>query len=114
MHYLKLKSIILILFAFLLYSTTAVFSKFASKHDLFSFHYLLFFSFLVIGLGIYAILWQIILKKTPLNIAFMFKSSTIIFGLLFSYFLFEENVTLPNIIGGIIIIIGMLTYSTKE
>lgn len=44
----------------------------------------------------------------------MFKSSTIIFGLLFSYFLFEENVTLPNIIGGIIIIIGMLTYSTKE
>ncbi|MCQ2975204.1 MAG: hypothetical protein MJ211_10410 [Bacteroidales bacterium] len=99
--------------AFAIYSSSGIFSKMASYYEFLSPMYIINIGGVILVLGIYAIMWQLILKKMPLTIAFMWKCVCSIWGLLFSYFIFNENITLNNILG-IIIIIGGLLYLTWE
>ena len=62
-------------------------------------------------LGIYAILWQVILKKIPLNKAFLFKSMIVLFTLLIAYIFFKEVIVLKNIVGAALIITGIIINS---
>lgn len=104
----------LLFVTFFIYSLESVFSKMASGYDTLSLKYCLFFGCVIIVLGIYAILWQIILKLMPLSKAFPYKSLSIIYILLFSVFLFGETITVNNIIGAMLIIVGLIVLSWKR
>jgi len=65
-------------------------------------------------LGIYAILWQQILKHIPLTTAFMFKSITVLYGMFFAAILFKENITMNNMIGAMLIITGIIILGWKS
>jgi drug/metabolite transporter (DMT)-like permease len=69
-------------------------------------------------LGLQAITWQLALKKYPLSFAYFFMSGVYVFILLFSFFVFHESVSLNNILGTIIIMVGIVFLSmgnsTKE
>ena len=102
---------ILLVLAFLIYSSSGVFTKLASRVSFLSIEYCLYFAIVILILAIYAVLWQIILKSTPLSQAFLFKSSTVIFSLLFASCLFGEHVTFQNLVGASIIIAGIIVNS---
>lgn len=110
---LSIGSLILLIIAFLIYSTTGVFSKLTSAEEFLSFDYFAFLSLVLLAMGIYAFLWQIILKKLSLSQAFLFKSMTVVFALAFAYFLFDEKITWNNIIGACIIIVGIIFNSLE-
>ena len=110
---MKSRSILLMLIAFLVYSTTGIFMKMSSTKDLFSTAFILYYGLAITVIAIYAVLWQIILKSVPLTIAFMSKSITIVFGLLFAHFLFAESITTNNIIGILVIISGIIVLGWK-
>lgn len=93
--------------AFLVYSFSSVFSKWASMADFLSPAYLLRLSGAVGVLGIFALLWQQIIKRMPVSDAYMFKGTSIIFVLLLSYVVFGEAITVTNLIGAVLIIGGM-------
>lgn len=111
MKSLSISSIILLIIAFAVYASTGIFSKLASMQDFLSMDYCFFLGAIVLMLAIYAILWQIILKSTPLAQAFLFKSSTVIFALIFASFLFDEHVSLQNLVGASFIIAGIVVNS---
>ena len=111
MKRLSISSIFLLIIAFVVYSSTGIFTKLASLQDFLSMEYCFFLGGVVLMLAIYAILWQIILKSTPLAQAFLFKSSTVIFALIFAFCLFGEHVTPQNLIGASIIIVGIIVNS---
>ena len=96
--------------AFLIYSFAPILSKAASTHGFLSLPYLLYLAGAVLTLGIYAIVWQQIIKRIPVSDAYMFKGTTIIFVLLLSRLLFGEAITLQNCIGAAIIIGGIALY----
>ncbi len=102
---------ILLVFAFIIYSSSGVFTKLASKVDFLSIEYCLYFSIVILILAIYAILWQILLKSTPLTQAYLYKSLTVIFSLLFASCLFGEHITLQNLVGASTIIAGIIVNS---
>ena len=52
-------------------------------------------------------LWQQVLKRIELSTAYLFKGTTLIFTMLFAALLFGEAITIPNIIGSVIIIAGI-------
>lgn len=62
-------------------------------------------------MGLYAILWQQILKRIELSLAYMFKGTSIVFVMLLAYALFDEQITWNNIVGAIIIIVGIALYA---
>lgn len=103
----------LITMAFIVYSSTGIFTKLASKQEFFSLRYIASFMCVILMLGFYAVLWQKILIFMPLNKAFLFKSVSILITLLYSFFLFSEVITVNNLIGSIVIISGLIVLSWK-
>lgn len=79
----------------------------ASRQEFLSWPYLLWFAGAVGVIGVYAILWQQILKRIELSTAYMFKGITLVATMLIAALLFGEAITIPNIIGSIIIITGI-------
>ena len=79
----------------------------AALQEPFSWSYLLWFGGAVAIIGIYAVLWQQILRRIELSTAYLFKGTTLIFTMLFAALLFGETITIPNIIGSVIIITGI-------
>ena len=111
---LSVQTFVLLALAFMIYSSTGVFSKQASFHEFLSQGYILNFGMVVITMGLYAVIWQFILGKIPLSQAYLFKSLTVVFSLLFAYILFGEYITLKNVIGSLVIIVGIVINSISK
>jgi len=91
----------------LYYSLISIATKTTSKYEIGSFRFIVGYGVVIAMLFVYALFWQQVLKKVPLSTAFMFKGSSIIFILLISFFIFNETVTIFNIMGCIIIGAGI-------
>ena len=92
----------------MLYACVGICTKKAALQSPMSWPYLLWFCGAVAIIGAYAILWQQILKRIELSTAYMFKGTTLIFTMLIAALLFGEAITLPNILGSVIIIVGII------
>ena len=95
----------------LVYACTSIFTKMASRQEMMSWPYLLWIAGAIGVMGVYALLWQQVIKRMPLSMAYMFKGTSLIFVLLFSALLFGETITLNNVIGSAIIIVGIVLYA---
>lgn len=91
----------------MVYASVGVCTKMAALQTPFSWPYLLWFGGAVAVIGTYAILWQQVLRRIELSTAYMFKGTTLIFTMLIAALLFGETITIPNIVGSVIIIIGI-------
>lgn len=103
---------ILLITAFFIYSCSGIFSKYASMQEFLSLPYIAFISGVVFVLGVYAIMWQQIIKRMPVGDAYLFKGTGVVFGLLIAHFIFGEAITLNNVIGSAVIIAG-ITLNTR-
>ena len=90
------------------YSLVTITSKLASAKPFLSFSFLFYFMILNLLSGTYAIVWQQIIKRIPLNTAYSTKSIGIIWGVLWGRLFFMERVTPMMIIGCIAIILGIV------
>ena len=96
------------------YSLTGVASKYAAKEEFLSYRFILFYGIVLFGLFVYAFAWQQIIKHMPLISAYANKGVTVIWGLIWGYFLFSEEITLRKVIGALIIIGGIVTIVTAD
>lgn len=106
--YLKLHIIIL------LFTMVTITSKYVSKYEFLSMEYLCGVGVIVGILGVYAILWQQIIKDFSPSVAYSNKSVTTIWVLIFSFVFFHEEITLNNILGAIVIILGVILVSQND
>lgn len=90
------------------------FTKLASSYDFCSFPYLCCLLGVLFVLGLYAILWQLVLKKVSLNRAYLFRSLGLPYGLAIAYFAFHEEVSWQNILGGVIVLCGLLILTSGK
>lgn len=108
---LSISSLLLLIVAFLIYSCTGIFTKLASMQEMLSGAYIQYFSLVIFAMGVYAVLWQLILKRVDLAKAFLFKSLTVIFALFFAWSIFGEVITFKNILGCAFIVSGIILNS---
>ena len=111
---LSVRNILFLSFAVAVYSASGFFSKMASRQEFLSFPYLLYLGGVVIVLGTYAILWQMALKKVPLNKAYLFRSLGLVYSIAIAYFIFHETITWGNLLGGGIVLGGLLVLMTEK
>lgn len=95
----------------LVYACTYICMKMASAHASLSGPYLVWILGAIGVMGIYAVLWQQILARTPLSTAYMYKGTSLVFVLLFSALLFGESITITNVIGSTIIVAGIILFA---
>ena len=117
-----IKTFAVLHFILLLYSFVGVFMKLAfqtdaqAKGEEFSiFTFFLFAGLAVLCLGIYAIVWQQVLKKLPLTVAFTNKAICIVWGMLWGSLFLSDQITWYKIVGSLIVLPGVvLVVSSNE
>ena len=109
----KTLSIYLLLhFAVFVLALGTVCSKFAANQEFMSFSFIVLYAGVIGTLAIYAIIWQQVLKKIPLTNAFVNKSATLFWSLLWGVTLFGETITPSMIIGILIVFLGVILVVT--
>ena len=98
----------------LLYACVTLFTKYASQQEFMSVRYCLGLAGAIGVMGIYAICWQQILKRIELSTAYMFKGTSLIFVMLLAFVIFGEEITMMNIIGACVIVLGITLYAKSE
>lgn len=109
----KLVNYILLYITLLIYSASTIFAKIAAQQDMIV-KVLVFMGLEVGCLGLYAVIWQQVLKKFPLVTAMSSKGVVVIFNLIWSVLLFGEGVTLCNFAGALIIVGGIWMVSSDD
>lgn len=97
--------------SFLVYSVTALLSKLAGSKPLFSADFFLFAVLVFASLVVYAFIWQKALKSFSLIRAYSNKAVVIVWNLLWASVLLGERITLENLIGSAIIMVGIVMVS---
>lgn len=95
----------------LLYACVGIFTKYASQQIFLSSRYVVGLMGAIFVTMLYAVLWQQILKRIELSLAYMFKGTSIVFVMILAYWLFGEQITWNNILGAVIIIIGIVLFA---
>lgn len=108
----KLKPYLILNLLLLFFSLGGVCSKTASRKQFLSFDFILFYGLTLFILAVYALLWQQVIKKIPLNIAYANKAITLVWGMVWGIVFFREHITFSNIIGAAIVLTGVLLMVT--
>lgn len=109
----KLKKYILLYCACFIYSGATICAKLAATQST-TFKLLMFFGLEFVCLGVYAIIWQQVLKRFTLVTGMASKGVVVIFNLIWSVLLFSETITIGNILGAGIIIFGIWMVSISD
>lgn len=96
------------------YTLSSVVAKFASGKEFLSIEFFVFYGIEILILGVYAILWQQIIKKFQISIAYANRAMSLLWAMLWAVVFFHEEITIKNIIGVIIVIIGTIIVNKDE
>ncbi|MCI8364819.1 MAG: transporter [Eubacterium sp.] len=102
------------LIAILIESFSSVCLKLAGEFPVFSKNYVLYYFGALIIMGIYAVLWQLLLEHLPLTTAYLRKGVTYILLYLWAYIFFGEHISLMQWVGTAIILAGMVVSQMGE
>lgn len=114
----KTKNYIQLHLNILLFSLTSVFSKCASvqfnngglKNPLLH----LFLFLMVANCGVYAIAWQKVIKKFSLSTAYANRSVYLIWSQVWAVVIFQESLSVKNIIGLLVVLVGVMVVQRYE
>ena len=102
------KSWLLLQAVVIIYTLSGVAGKFASTHAFLSLPFILFYGAEILILGVYAILWQQIIKRFDLSVAYANRSIALLWSMLWAAILFQERISVQNLIGVAVVIAGTM------
>lgn len=100
-----------LVFVNFIYACTSICTKMASRQSALSCLYLLWIVGAIGVMCVYALLWQQVISRMPISVAYMFKGTSLVFVLLFSALFFDEVITINNLVGSVIIIAGIVLFA---
>lgn len=93
-------------FAVMIYSVNTVVAKFVARESWFSLRFISLYLLEFVVLGVYAILWQQIIKRVELSVAYANKAMTLMWSLVWGVLLFHEGVTFLKVAGVVLVMAG--------
>ncbi|MDR2889515.1 MAG: transporter [Lachnospiraceae bacterium] len=114
-----LKDILVLQLVFVIYSFSSVVAKLASAQmsslgSVFDIRFILLALLDVIILGVYALLWQQVIKKWELSIAYANKGMTLFWGLLWGGLIFNEAITAQKVLGIFVVFLGVVIMNGEK
>ena len=110
----KLKDICILQLVIAIYTLSTVCAKFASGQEFMSFQFILYYVIEMMILGVYAIIWQQLLKKFDVSIAYANKAMGLLWSIVWAILIFNDTITIKNVIGVIIVIIGTIIVNNED
>lgn len=110
----QIKDILMLQIVFFIYSINSVVAKFASAQEPFSLNFILLYGLELCVLGVYAILWQQLIKRMELSVAYSNKAVVLLWAMFFGALLFKEQITLTKVAGILLVIAGIVVLNSEE
>lgn len=108
----SLKEFFILQLIVMIYTLSGVAAKFAAASKFMSVSFILLYGMEIAILGIYALLWQQIIKTFDLSIAYANKAVALLWSMLWAVLFFKESVNIKNIIGVLIVIGGTIIVNS--
>ena len=108
------KSFIILQLALFIVSLGGICSKMAGRQEFLSGKFFLFYGLLLCILFFYAIIWQQVLKRISLTVAYASKGIGIIYSILWGVLFFDEQIKWNMILGTFFVLIGAYCYIIEE
>ena len=113
MDKIKIKNIILLQLIVIIYTINSIIGKLSAGEEFMSMRFILFYVAEVGVLGIYALLWQQMIKRFDLSIAYANRAMALIWSAVWAVVIFHENLSIKNIIGILLVIAGTVVVNTE-
>lgn len=96
------------------YTLSGIASKLASTYPFMSVGFILCYGMVIAVSGIYAIVWQQIIRRVDISIAYANRAMSVFWSMLWAFLLFHEDVTLQNLLGVLLIFIGTWVVNDSD
>lgn len=106
------KDILFLQIVIIIYTGSSITAKFAAAQELLSLKFCLFYGIEIMILGIYAILWQQIIKKFELSVAYANRAMVLVWSMVWAAVIFHDEITLQNMFGVLLVIAGTVIINT--
>lgn len=113
MDKIKIKNIILLQLIVIIYTINSIIGKLSAGEELMSMRFILFYVAEVGVLGIYALLWQQMIKRFDLSIAYANRAMALIWSAVWAVVIFHESLSIKNIIGILLVIAGTVVVNAE-
>ena len=105
---IKIKDILFLQVVIIIYTGSGIAAKMAASQPLLSWKFCLFYGVESVILGVYAILWQQMIKRFELSVAYANRAMVLVWSLLWAVFLFHDQITVQNVTGILLVLTGTL------
>lgn len=109
-----LKMVILLQLAVCIYTLSGIAAKMASGYEFLSAGFVVCYTGEILALGMYAVLWQQIIKRIDISIAYANRAIAVFWSMLWAWLIFHEEITLQNIAGIGLIILGIWVVNSGD
>jgi drug/metabolite transporter (DMT)-like permease len=65
-------------------------------------------------LGVYALLWQQMIKRFELSVAYANRSMAVVWSMVWAVVFFHDTITLRNVIGVLLVVAGTVIINTDK
>lgn len=109
---ITIKDILWLQVIVMIYTFSGVTAKIASNKE--PLQFVLLYGAEIAILGVYAVLWQQMIKKFDLSIAYANKAVGIVWSMIWAVVLFGDTITWKNICGVVLVVIGTIILNTDH
>ena len=107
-----LADILLLQSAVVVYSLSTVAANLASKYEFLSARYILFFGLEFVILAAYALIWQQMIKRFQLSVAYANKALTLMWSMLWNFLIFSQGITPFKVVGVLLVVAGVIVMNS--
>lgn len=111
---IKWKNVLQLQAVVVIYTISSVMAKTASMHKDNKMLFLIFFGLEFVMLGVYAILWQQMIKRFELSVAYANRAMAILWSMIWVVIFFHDQITVRNLLGVAIVIAGIMLINTDK
>lgn len=106
-----LKNIVILQCVVIVYTLNSIVAKFGSKEELFSPGFFLFYGLEIFILAIYALLWQQMIKKFELSVAYANRAMAILWSAVWAVVIFHEGISVKQLLGIGLVVLGTVVVN---
>lgn len=111
---MSLKIMLTLQVAVCIYTLSGIAAKLASKYEFLSVEFIICYGVEIVILGIYAIIWQQIIKRVAISVAYTNRAIAIFWSMLWSVLIFRETVTVKEVLGVFLIFAGTFMVNCDD
>jgi len=111
---ITIKNIVILQAVVIIYTLSSVVAKIATGKELFSFSFFLFYGIEIMILGIYAILWQQMIKRFDLSVAYANRAMAIVWSAVWAIVLFKDVLAIKQIVGIAFVVLGTVIVNCDQ